>query len=499
MASEIPLDAPGRDPLVVVERTETYNVFALIGFVELTLGLASVLAADFLHVFSPLALFAGCMGPIVLVLCVIRPLSVKVYDLFSGALMFGYGSSTLYALVSYLRDNQQLIGGDDISQYWYARTLGLVVAACGALHVLGSLDRSSFLFRRTTFTRKQHGRALAMGLLTLAVYLAYVKTGKIGFSANIVSETDGATVSPVAVTLLALVTPIGALALSMALTASQARSRLWLLALAAMLLLSQVSAGRRIFAFSAITYVLAALTARRPEKLLSFRNIVLTGIAVLVLQAGMTFFYAMRLAMWSHGGATQGHVSTLELIPEALEIYTGNRTVDLQAALAKNVQTRSFILSYLKDLVEGEARSEPMYGEDALRAVVTAIPSVIFPGKQYSRWFGSEEPLINPAFGLPVWDAPNSIFTAGVADFGSVGIFLYPLLLCFILARVLNLTYRWAPGPAAALISFYLCEQLLSIEADITYYVLAPRMVVVILVLAWIFFRGQSTPPAVAP
>jgi hypothetical protein len=219
-------------------------------------------------------------------------------------------------------------------------------------------------------------------------------------------------------------------------------------------------------------------------------------VILLVLQAGMTFFYALRLAMWSHGGRTQAHVSTLQLIPEAFDIYMGRRSVDLHASLAKNLQTRSFILDYLKDLVESEARSGPMYGQDALRAAVTATPSVLFPGKQQSHWFGPEEPLINPAFGLPIWDAANSIFTAGVADFGPVGIFLYPLALCFILARVLNLTYKRASGPAATLVSLLLCNQLLSIECDITNYFGTLRMVIVIVVIAWIFFRRPATPQA---
>lgn len=490
IAQTAPLN--GAPPLVAVAQQLSYNSFAVIGFVELIVGLAAVLAADFLHIFSLLTVVAGCLGPIVLACCLIRATEVKVYDLFSGALAFGYGTGSLYSLVSYLAEHRDLVSGDDISQYWYARTLGLVVAACGALHLLGRLDLGGLLLRQTNFVQAEGRRALVMAVVMLGIYIVYVKTGKIGFDSNIATDAaDEASVSPVAAVLVAVITPIGGLALSIALTVREVRNRWWLMALAGMLLLVQIPAGRRVFAFAAITYALAILVAKRPRNLFSFRNLVLMGVATMVLHVGTTFFYAMRLAAWSHPHA---RVSTLQLIPEALDIYLGgHRTMDLQAAVAKNVQNRSFILDYLKELAAGEARSGPLYGQDALRAVVTATPSIIFPGKHKSHWFGSEEPLINPPLGLPVWDAPNSIFTAGVADFGTVGIFLYPLLLCFILARIVDWAHERASRPAAMLISLYVCDQLLSVECDIATYAAMIRMVLVIVLVAWLFFRRLPT------
>jgi hypothetical protein len=466
-------------------------VFLLVGFAELVVGLSAVLAADFLPVFNLLAVIAGLTGLFVLAYCICHPGSVKVYDLLSASLLLAYGSGTLNSVVSYAIANQELVRSSVDSQYWFTRTLGLVVAACGSLHLVGRVDADGYLFRVSESIGFDGNRVLLFVAPICAVSLFLLLTGRVGLGSAVSTDSSGPSVSPLAVLALALATPAGAIAFAQGLLRvkkSAGRLNVILLILAAILLLYQFSFGRRIFAAGLVIYVMTALLVMQPKKLITVRNIALLAIGILILHAASTGYYAMRMAAWSMGTRTTIRLKILQLIPKALEIYNDDRRGDLQGSIAENLKTRTFVLHYLEQISEGEAKYEPLYGEDLHRALVVATPSVLYRGKYGDKLFVSEEVLINPKFGLPIWDAANSIFTAGVADFGIAGLFVYPISLAVGLSFVMRLTYRWAPPIAGLLVGAAICRILLLVETDIAGYFAAFRMTILILAASWLFF-----------
>jgi len=104
--------------------------------------------------------------------------------------------------------------------------------------------------------------------------------------------------------------------------------------------------------------------------------------------------------------------------------------------LSDNLRTRTFVVGYLALLGRGGITAKPMLGQDALFCVQLITPDIFYKlagsDKTEIRRTGSEETLINERFGLPVYDDANSVLTAGFADFGLLGVALYPLLICAI-------------------------------------------------------------------
>jgi hypothetical protein len=467
--------------------------FVAFGFADVIIGLSATALADFVPVFNLLAMIAGALGVAALLYCIVQPRSVKVYDILSATLMLAYGTGSLNSVVSYFLDNQELLGSSAISQYWYTRTLGLIVSACGCLHLVGRLDTDGYLLRAIAPTVRNRSRMVYFVVPVTILYCVLVARGRIGFQGSVSSEDAGPTVSPLAVFSLALATPAGALALAVALINPRG-SRALLFFFSALLLLLQFGVGRRALLYSLVIFTMSALSVWRPKKLISIRMVFLIAIAIFTLQQLTTFFYAMRMASWSMHTRGMSRLAMLTLIPEAFKIYIDDPRGDLKANIQSNIKTRTFVLQYLTDISRREAERGPLYGEDLERALIVATPSMLYREKHVDKLFEVEEGLINPRFGFPIRDEANSVFTAGVADFGVFGIFLYPIVLCIALSLILRLIYRWAPPISALLVGMAIGQMLLSSEADISFYFVSLRNIGLILGVSWLFFGGEQKP-----
>jgi hypothetical protein len=470
----------------VGHRTEGWAAaFLILGLLESFIGFLSIIVADYCPILNPLAIIAGTLGLAALVLCIIQSRSVKVYDILAAMLLVAYGTGTMNSVITFAIDHQALVADSEITQYWYSRTLGIVLAACGCLHVAGRIDPRGFVFRAPNVTTEDRTRVLIFATSIFCVYGVFLITGRIGYQGNIGDGTGGPAVSPVSSILTSLVTPAGALALFVSLR-STGKSRALLVGLALMLLVCQFGGGRRIIWFSSIAYAMVVLLVVRPKSLFGIRSVLIVVIAVFALQALSTFYMAMRMASYTLQHRSSSKITVLQLVPKAIEIYTNDERGDLQASVRENYKTRTFVLDYLTLIVEREVNHSPLYGDDLRRALIVATPSVLYPGKFRNDFFESEEPLINPRFGLPVWDDANSVLTAGAADFGLPGIFIYPLVLCVLYSLVLNLVQRFAPPPAALLAGVSVCQILLSAENDISFYFSSLIATLLMLGMAWV-------------
>lgn len=466
-----------------------------LGCFEIIVGLGALLLADYVPIFDLLAVVAGLLGVFALIYCIVNPESLKVYDLFGAILLFGYGSGALNTVASLYLDHQEITSPSATAQYWLTQTLALVLCVCGFIHLIGRLDGGGYLLRLGDSNRKEATRVMMFVVPIFLLYVALLATGRIGFMAT-VSDDGGKSVSPIAVFALLLATPAGALALSVALRISRSAFSLGLIAISILLLLLQFGLGRRTFVFSAVIYLLCILLVKRPKKLISFKNIVMLAAAMLAVYIVTMGFYAMRLAAWSMSGRGNQNYSVMELIPKAIEVYSQDRRGRLEAKSAKNVKMRTFVLEYLSEISKGVSEREPLYGEDLHRALIVATPSLFYPSKIQDNLFEPEEPLINPAFGLPVFDGPNSILTAGAADFGVVGMFLYPFVFCVTLSALLRGAYRYAPPIVGLLFGLFICQLVLNVETDIAQCLASLRSIIPVVLIAWFYFSvgtGKAT------
>jgi hypothetical protein len=496
---KLPLHSiPYNESAPLEQMRKASGVFLLLGSVEIALGCLAIVADD-QPIFPLVTVLLGGMGIVALLVCVLRARDLKIYDVLSAALLFGYATGALNSLIRYWRLGELLLPDSALAQYWHTRTLCLIGMSCGMLHLVGRLDPKGFLFARTGLFELYRRRIALASTLMFLLMAALLATGRIAFM-GVTSGDDTVRVSPIAAITLLLATPFGALAFAAAVTAPKDR-RLYLLIVSLLLLLIQFGLGRRVLIFSSAAYAIVAMYVLPNFKLLTVRNLVVGAIAVGVLYAGTTAFYAMRIATWklSAAGSHTSRYDILRLIPEAVKVYGEEREGAVDSAVEKNLLDRTFVLEYLSEIARAEAELPPLYGQDALRGIVFATPGALYPGKYRNPLFESEEDLVNPHFGIPDQDRPNSIFTAGVADFGTAGLFLYPMIVCLAWSLLLRLVNFTAPAVVSFLFAIGACEHLLSVELDVSYYFVTPRTLLIAAALTWlVFFRRPDRPSRVA-
>jgi hypothetical protein len=226
--------------------------------------------------------------------------------------------------------------------------------------------------------------------------------------------------------------------------------------------------------------------------MLRFKSLWILAIAFVAIQALSTLYIAMRMATYAMQNHTASKISVLQILPNAIDIYLHDQRGSLQADIKENYKTRTFVLDYLTLILEREEDHTPLYGDDLRRALVVATPRLLYPGKFRDEFFETEEPLINPRLGLPVWDAANSILTGGAADFGLAGLFSYPLILCILYSLALRTVRRFAPPLATLLTGLALCQILLSVESDISLYFSSVISTSLILLISWVAFYRRA-------
>lgn len=479
---------------VAINKHQSYMQMAILAFgiAEMCIGFTGAIAADFTSIFNILALFSGLAGAIAITFCVLKPASIKIYDILAMALVLAYGTGTLNSLASFMLDNKDLLLSSSVSEYWLSRTLGLATAAAGFLHILGRLDSKGYLFIQLDSIDFQLNRTLLFVGFVAVTAMIFIATGKLGFMAGLASVEGYVGISSTTSIILDLMTPAGALALYLGRKVEQRNKKILFITIAIMLLIIQFGLGRRIFVFSLIIYGMAAILAKRPEKIFSARNVVIVLAVVMLVQAATSAFFIMRVARYSFKGSHKVP-SIVEMIPEAISVYKDRDRLYIAEKMHENVSSRTFVLEYLATLSERTSIMEPTYGQDLLRAVVVASPVILYWGKYTNPLFSSEEDLLNTHFRMPVWDAANTVLTASVGDFGEIGFFVLPGLICFVFSLFLRLTHTLTPAIAGMLVSFFICKTLLSVEDDIVSYFTAIRSILIFVIITWLVFKSKKS------
>jgi hypothetical protein len=468
----------------------------LFGILEIVIGFFGVILADFFSIFNLLTTLAGLAGLLSLFFILLHPSRIKIYDILGFSLVFGYGTGALYSLVSFELDGLDLLKNAMVEEYWLARTLGLVVAAAGFLHVLGRADSKGYLLENFSLNEATKIRSLWFAIITTTLLAIFIATGKIGFMGDVYITQGFVGISPSSSILLELSSPLGAVMFYIGMKDDRSKIKGLFIALAIVLLLLQFGFGRRIFVFLTLTYLMVFFFIKKPSHL-SLKHLAFFVLIGITIQIATTSFAALRISTYLNKGANK---SIYEMVPDAIKIYQNKDYYQLDQKIHENLRSRAFILDYSASIDKALSTIQPIYGDNLLRALVVATPSFIYPSKYKNKLFMlTEEVLINPHFRLTSTDNANTLLTGALADFGELGIFIIPPLFCFILSSLLSASRKHTNPLTSLLISLYILYKLSSAESEIGVYISIIRFMIIFTVILWFILDNKKTKSLIAP
>ena len=248
--------------------------------------------------------------------------------------------------------------------------------------------------------------------------------------------------------------------------------------------------GRRPM-FGAILLIMFALVAKWGK--VKFRH-VLSGIVLAILswQFVFPFFFFMR----------QEWVSGERFLPRMIATATAKSVTD-RDTYTSGIQRRLHAL-HLNYLIAHQLRSgTPKFNGGFLKmAVLTAIPSVIFPQKSlYAR--GADN-VLNERFalGFEGRDFATDIGVFALADFGWMGGFIYGALFVALIRfveKIIKLLSHKTPIGAAACFSVIASCPVLNMETTTDYLIVYLRTILILFLsfFAWGYFFGSKEVPVI--
>jgi hypothetical protein len=199
-------------------------------------------------------------------------------------------------------------------------------------------------------------------------------------------------------------------------------------------ILALIPTGRRTFAFALLLSLIGSRLGGYRSRLSVWKKLFLSTMGIaLIFVASIAFLY-LRIAGFTHKSATS---SIGNRISQAAETFQGGNLGEMVDLLRTNASTRTFNIGYFSDLLDASQHNEPLYGAVAMHNLQLMVPSSISADKFGLDPYGEEE-LVDMKWGFGFTDEANSIITGGVADFGFIGVLLYPLLAVLLLRGTLE-------------------------------------------------------------
>lgn len=419
-------------------------------------------------IFISTALVASACGLYGLFLLISQPTFLKLSNVMSVSLLLGYPVGTVInTLDTYFSTGSAdptknvfdlSYGKDDISL-----ALLLVLVASILLFELARFNAPLVSTFEARLKRDTDASGKYIVISVVIVIIAYF-AGQIGYMGIQIGEFGE--VGIWGALAFMLVPPFLPITAGQIIRAHSLRYRVSLILIFFLFLLSSVLFGRRVFLYSLITTLIGlSISGFRLSKL-TFKRWLTIGVGVpallFLVYFGFIFFFALRLAVDSVGH----EVPMIELLYNTKEVVQGD-SPEVIAKLSSNIKERPFILSYLAGFVAAQKTYSPLWGQEVVYAFQTAIPSLLFPHKLHLLPKMQEE-FVHPAFGISVFDGPNTIMTAGLNDFGIAGAIIYPAVLVLMYGVFLRIVFRHIPSVLFQMVLFRLIFQLLYVEQSLS-------------------------------
>lgn len=404
-------------------------------------------------------------------------LQFRLTSLLASSLLIGYCGGTCYSVSMAILDGKEWMSYVGAEAGWVAYAMLLVLLSCIVLIMVGSAESPLIQERHIVRVTYRQERFL-WALVALAVF-AYL-TGRLGFR-GMTGTVNGriSVFDEIVLTFVGLLPAMAAIGFMQ----SSGFRKLRFAFIGAVGLMATLPVSRRTFAYALILAIFAGLRlSGRDMRISAFKKVVLALVTVVAVVAVSFFAIGMRMA--AGGGKARNLWKAIHLA-EKTSFYNPQNVL---AVMNQNVDKRSAGLIYFLALLSHrEASTPPVYGEVALSSMEFALPrtaySFVHMNKDVVIESGGEKNLSNGHFGLPELDSTTSMLTAGLTDFGLVGLLLYPLLLCAMARGVLWLLSAVVAREGMGMAILYIASLFLGAESILDLFFAGFRNVVVILLI----------------
>jgi hypothetical protein len=356
------------------------------------------------------------------------------------SLLIAYGLGTFNTWASTSRGGLTLgefMGQDDAV---LARGLAAALLSCSITIFFGEL------FERPLFGRDFHlrpdPRIYSFIYLGALAAIGSFAAGALSLGSDTSDPTHQGFVHAL---LLWIFSPLLSLSVTVFLLTPRGGLRRKIVGVAALILLIILTVmGRRVMFYTVLETVFLARVCGVRLKGPPHKKVLVFALVVTFIVGGALVFMLYRVSGYG-GGARKNLVGRMQIMAEWVREGTA-----LQTALSStqsNVKTRTFVLGFFANILDGSATHTPALGEDTIGLFQIAIPSALDPSKDK---FFSEELLVDRLFGFGYKDAANSLLTNGATDFGLIGVLFFPLAVSSIL-KVLTEFASWRLNQFAVL------------------------------------------------
>jgi len=419
------------------------------------------------NIFISTAFIGSIIGIYYIVIFTKQPNLIRFTNIMAVSLLLGYALSTTVYVGGRLLSGQNLdLTSNFFGLGYYQPDLSiallLVYLTCIILFFLSRLEKPVFNQQLRTSTLASSRSRTLIWIGMSMVFCAFA-VGDIGYMGVQLDESFN--ISPFgAVTFLLapILMPLTALCFF---EETSVRRRILLSLTFIFFLVALFPLGRRVLLSSFLLLIISfVISGTNIPKFSFLKWIAILFTAIFIIFIGyisFQFFFALRTAVDQLGSETY----FLTLVSNTFYLLQSEYS-DIEFRLADNIRERPFILSYLAAFISAQSTYPPLYGEEFIYAIKIAIPSLFFPSKTLLLP-GSPEEFVHPAFGFYIFDGPNTIITAGLNDFGLIGVLLYPITLVAIYTAIRRFLQDRLPPFIYYLVMFRLIYQVFYIEQSL--------------------------------
>jgi len=404
------------------------------------------------------------------------PAGICFIDFFSTSILLAYALSTFITQI-----NIYFLKSIDVAHYFQLGQASLSTALASVSFVSVALVGLSrwvpMPIHLPNFDKNdlREGLWVIFAIVVASIYC--VLTGLMAFQGLMFSDAEHTSISPFASMVSFALAPAGIMALIMA-SGKYEISRLnrWFLyGLAATLWIITFTQGRRLLVYLALLYLMF-YAFDNFGRLLWRKKLLFSLFVGLFAYLGVKLFFAFRVAGWESPGTKDA----IELVHSAINILSNPSKYDYDYLLSETSLERPFVIKYLSQIIDKARFDNWMSGDAIVATLLFSIPSLFIGVKT----FALDEGLIHPRLGLPIDDDANTILTTGIADFGWLGMVLYPVLVLLILRFLMVLVNKSGIKWLDCFVQFGVLFLLINIECSMASYWSFVRSTLIIVIAA---------------
>ena len=360
-----------------------------------------------------------------------------------------------------------------------AHAIAACMATAALLFVIGQIFERPVFGRDFCLNFGWHTLPL-VSVGTLMLLGAYA-SGKVGYMGINIDETGH--LNPAVALIMWWIIP--AFAYSVCATLNSTGLTRW--ALAALTLvqaLAMVPFGRTHFAFALLLALIATRLGKYRIRMPIYKRVLIGAAGIVVILTMSVAFIYLRVA----GYQQKEKLPVGTRLKVAYDLLGKRSPTEILELMGTDASSRTFMIGFFSDLLDASQHSTPLLGRDLLYNIQLTVPSVISRDKFGIVPYG-EEILVNIQWGFAYIDEANSLLTAGAADFGFVGVILYPIVLVLMLRVALEWIQYVMPTNIAAIIALAYIFQALQAEDVPAGYFLQLRTTLLVALIFYVLVR----------